>query len=70
MKKKSILNIKTIFFDSTEIKEIKSKKYFKELDLESQNEELEKLFLSKFISIEKEKNALFFLDFQSKHNSR
>ena len=57
------IEYKNNFFDSTEIKEIKSKKYFKELDLESQNEELEKLFLSKFISIEKEKMLYFFLTF-------
>jgi type I restriction enzyme M protein len=63
LEEEKFIEYKNNFIESTEIKELKSKKYFSELEFHEQSEELDKLFLSKFISIEKEKMLYFFLTF-------
>jgi type I restriction enzyme M protein len=63
IEEEKFIEYKNNFLESSEIKELKSKKYFIELENDKQTEELEKLFLSKFKSIEQEKMLYFFLTY-------
>lgn len=54
------------FNNLTEIVNLKNKKAFKNLDKETQNQKLEKLFYDKVIEIEKEKILYFLLTYQQK----
>jgi type I restriction enzyme M protein len=63
LEEEKFIEYKNNFLESTEIKELKLKKYFIELEFDEQTEELDKLFLLKFISVEKEKMLYFFLSF-------